>query len=99
MKPVVLVREAGLEPARPKTQVPKTCVSAISPLPQKSAYLGVADTELLFKFCGYCPRLRVSSAMFQSEFHPEFHTEFHTDSSAARETTGEVHVSYPKPSR
>jgi len=28
------VREAGLEPARPKTQVPKTCVSAISPLPQ-----------------------------------------------------------------
>ena len=32
----VLVREAGLEPARPKTQVPKTCVSAISPLPQKS---------------------------------------------------------------
>ncbi len=33
---VVLVREAGLEPARPKTQVPKTCVSAISPLPQKS---------------------------------------------------------------
>ena len=28
-----LVREAGLEPARPKTQVPKTCVSAISPLP------------------------------------------------------------------
>ena len=29
-----LVREAGLEPARPKTQVPKTCVSAISPLPQ-----------------------------------------------------------------
>ena len=33
----MLVREAGLEPARPKTQVPKTCVSAISPLPQKSA--------------------------------------------------------------
>ena len=29
-----MVREAGLEPARPKTQVPKTCVSAISPLPQ-----------------------------------------------------------------
>ena len=29
------VREAGLEPARPKTQVPKTCVSAISPLPQE----------------------------------------------------------------
>jgi hypothetical protein len=50
---------------------------------------------LLFKFCGYCPRLRVSSAMFQTEFQ----TEFHTDSSAARETTGEVHVSYPKPSR
>ena len=36
---VVLVREAGLEPARPKTQVPKTCVSAISPLPQKSVCL------------------------------------------------------------
>ena len=35
------VREAGLEPARPKTQVPKTCVSAISPLPLKSAYLAV----------------------------------------------------------
>ena len=30
----MMVREAGLEPARPKTQVPKTCVSAISPLPQ-----------------------------------------------------------------
>ena len=30
----MLVREAGLEPARPKTQVPKTCVSAISPLPR-----------------------------------------------------------------
>ncbi len=29
------MREAGLEPARPKTQVPKTCVSAISPLPQE----------------------------------------------------------------
>ena len=29
----IRVREAGLEPARPKTQVPKTCVSAISPLP------------------------------------------------------------------
>ena len=27
------VREKGLEPSRPKTQVPKTCVSAISPLP------------------------------------------------------------------
>jgi hypothetical protein len=25
---------------------------------------------LLFKFCGYCPRLRVSSAMFQTEFQP-----------------------------
>jgi hypothetical protein len=50
---------------------------------------------LLFKFCGYCPRLRVSSAMFQTEFQ----TEFQTDSSAARETTGEVYVSYPKPSR
>jgi hypothetical protein len=50
---------------------------------------------LLFKFCGYCPRLRVSSAMFQTEFQ----TECHTDRSAARETTGEVHVSYPKPSR
>ena len=33
------VREAGLEPARPKTQVPKTCVSAISPLPLKSAFI------------------------------------------------------------
>ena len=30
---IFLVREAGLEPARPKTQVPKTCVSAIPPLP------------------------------------------------------------------
>ena len=29
-----MVREVGLEPTRPKTQVPKTCVSAISPLPQ-----------------------------------------------------------------
>ena len=29
------MREAGLEPARPKTQVPKTCVSAISPLPRE----------------------------------------------------------------
>ena len=50
MKPVVLVREAGLEPARPKTQVPKTCVSAISPLPQKSDFLShlqIFVTELL----------------------------------------------------
>ena len=30
------VREKGLEPSRPKTQVPKTCVSAISPLPRES---------------------------------------------------------------
>jgi hypothetical protein len=37
----ICVREAGLEPARPKTQVPKTCVSAISPLPLKSVYLAV----------------------------------------------------------
>ena len=36
------MREAGLEPARPKTQVPKTCVSAISPLPQKSVLLATA---------------------------------------------------------
>ena len=36
------MREAGLEPARPKTQVPKTCVSAISPLPQKSVLLVTA---------------------------------------------------------
>ena len=28
-----MVREVGLEPTRPKTQVPKTCVSAVSPLP------------------------------------------------------------------
>ena len=35
LKLLKLVREAGLEPARPKTQVPKTCVSAISPLPQE----------------------------------------------------------------
>ncbi len=45
------VREAGLEPARPKTQVPKTCVSAISPLPLKSVYLAV-----LVRFMSeYCP--------------------------------------------
>jgi hypothetical protein len=24
---------------------------------------------LLLKFCGYCPRLRVSSAMLQTGFH------------------------------
>lgn len=29
------VREAGLEPARPKTQVPKTCVSANSTTPAR----------------------------------------------------------------
>ena len=91
MKPVKLVREAGLEPARPKTQVPKTCVSAISPLPQKSAYLGVTDTGLLFKFCGYCPRLRVSSAMLQTGLQ----TGLQTDRNAACEMMGEVHVSYP----
>ena len=38
----------GLEPTRPKSQVPKTCVSAISPLPRKKVahYLakGKADT-------------------------------------------------------
>ena len=47
-----MVREAGLEPARPKTQVPKTCVSAISPLPQKSA------TGLLYKSGGIKPKVR-----------------------------------------
>ena len=45
------VREAGLEPARPKTQVPKTCVSAISPLPLKSAYRAALGKSL-----GFCPR-------------------------------------------
>ena len=30
------VREAGLEPARPKTQVPKTCVSANSTTPARA---------------------------------------------------------------
>jgi hypothetical protein len=45
MKLVTLVREAGLEPARPKTQVPKTCVSAISPLPQKSDLSTVKRTR------------------------------------------------------
>ena len=43
-----MVREVGLEPTRPKSQVPKTCVSAISPLPRKKVarYLakGKADT-------------------------------------------------------
>jgi hypothetical protein len=34
------VREAGLEPARPKTQVPKTCVSANSTTPAWGASLG-----------------------------------------------------------
>ena len=29
-----LVRKVGLEPTRRKAQVPKTCVSAISPLPR-----------------------------------------------------------------
>ena len=42
------MREVGLEPTRPKSQVPKTCVSAISPLPRKKVarYLakGKADT-------------------------------------------------------
>ena len=42
----ICVREAGLEPARPKTQVPKTCVSAISPLPLKSAYRAVLGKSL-----------------------------------------------------
>jgi hypothetical protein len=32
---VITVREAGLEPARPKTQVPKTCVSANSTTPAR----------------------------------------------------------------
>jgi hypothetical protein len=50
---------------------------------------------LLLKFCGYCPRLRVSSAMLQTGFYAGLHT----DRSAAREMMGEVHVSYPKPSR
>ena len=47
----ICVREAGLEPARPKTQVPKTCVSAISPLPLKSAYRAALGKSL-----GLCPR-------------------------------------------
>ena len=42
------MREVGLEPTRPKSQVPKTCVSAISPLPHEKVarYLakGKADT-------------------------------------------------------
>ena len=42
------MREVGLEPTRPKSQVPKTCVSAISPLPREKVarYLakGKADT-------------------------------------------------------
>jgi hypothetical protein len=46
---------------------------------------------LLFKFCGYCPRLRVSSAMLQTGLQ----TGLQTDRSAAREMMGEVHVSYP----
>jgi hypothetical protein len=63
------VREAGLEPARPKTQVPKTCVSAISPLPLKSAY--VTLRAYLVESSGnfvralssrYWARLEVSSA-------------------------------------
>jgi hypothetical protein len=41
------VREAGLEPARPKTQVPKTCVSAISPLPQKSVCSALANHRIV----------------------------------------------------
>ena len=60
------MREAGLEPARPKTQVPKTCVSAISPLPLKSAYraalgksLGHLSESLSAR---YWARLEVSSA-------------------------------------
>ena len=32
-----MVRERGLEPLRPKTQVPKTCVSANSTTPARSA--------------------------------------------------------------
>ena len=48
----MMVREAGLEPARPKTQVPKTCVSAISPLPQKSV------TGSLYKSRGIKPKVR-----------------------------------------
>jgi hypothetical protein len=54
---------------------------------------------LLLKFCGYCPRLRVSSAMLQTGLQTGFYAGLHTDSSAAREMMGEVHVSYPKPSR
>jgi hypothetical protein len=30
-----MVREVGLEPTRRKAQVPKTCVSAVSPLPRE----------------------------------------------------------------
>jgi hypothetical protein len=40
-----MVREKGLEPSRPKTQVPKTCVSAISPLPRKPCTNAVARGE------------------------------------------------------
>ena len=39
------VREVGLEPTRPKTQVPKTCVSAISPLPQVESVI-CSDLDL-----------------------------------------------------
>ena len=43
---ITRVREKGLEPSRPKTQVPKTCVSAISPLPlnpHKNRYCSSMD--------------------------------------------------------
>ena len=53
------MREAGLEPARPKTQVPKTCVSAISPLPQ-------THTKALSASIWIGDKIRGKLAMYQN---------------------------------
>lgn len=53
------MREAGLEPARPKTQVPKTCVSAISPLPR--------ERRSKDQISGTRARLRASTSSFKMD--------------------------------
>ncbi len=47
-----IVREKGLEPSRPKTQVPKTCVSAISPLPLTHFGAGISQKWIGSKIRG-----------------------------------------------
>ena len=53
------MREKGLEPSRPKTQVPKTCVSAISPLPLERSISSICATGVRVEVRGTNQRMRM----------------------------------------